>query len=59
MEQKSKSVKQAYGYTVKVYQGRKLIKSVELGDITHSDADGVAMAYEMQGFKVKLIENFE
>ncbi len=52
------ATKVAYGYTIKVYEGRKLKEKIELGDLTHSDATGIAMVYEMRGFKVKLIENF-
>jgi hypothetical protein len=52
-------------YTVEIYKqdrrvksGERLVEKRDLGDITHSDADGIVMALELQGYRVTLHETY-
>ena len=52
-------------YTLEIYKkdrrvkgGEKLVKKIDLGDVTHGDADGIAMIYEREGLRVEIHETY-
>jgi len=52
-------------YTVEIYKrdartlaGERLVKKIDLGDITRSEADNIAMIYEREGLRTELHETY-